>query len=78
MVFFPSYKYENWVWQQMKDITFGRPVFREPQTSGAVDSVLEKYAEAIKRPSSSGALLFSVVGTSFKFFLFHYLFLPFF
>ncbi|KAJ8922586.1 hypothetical protein NQ315_007616 [Exocentrus adspersus] len=62
VVFFPSYKYENWVWQQVKDVPFGRPVFREPQTTGAVDAVLEKYAQAIKTPSSKGALLFSVVG----------------
>nr|XP_023012289.1 ATP-dependent DNA helicase DDX11 isoform X1 [Leptinotarsa decemlineata] len=62
VVFFPSYNYENWVWQQVKDINFGRAVFREPQNSKSVDSVLEKYAEVIRKPGSAGALLFSVVG----------------
>ncbi|KAJ8943643.1 hypothetical protein NQ318_005645 [Aromia moschata] len=62
VVFFPSYKYENWVWQQIKDLNFSRPVFREPQNSGLVDTVLEKYAAAIRRPLSNGALLLSVVG----------------
>ncbi|KAG5897915.1 hypothetical protein JTB14_014032 [Gonioctena quinquepunctata] len=62
VVFFPSYNYENWVWQQIKDLNFGRAIFREPQNSGSVDSVLEKYAEVIRKPGSSGALLFSVVG----------------
>ncbi|KAJ8975064.1 hypothetical protein NQ317_005781 [Molorchus minor] len=62
VVFFPSYKYENWVWQQIKDLSFGRLVFREPQSSGLVDSVLEKYAAAIKRSPNTGALLLSVVG----------------
>ncbi|XP_028139736.1 ATP-dependent DNA helicase DDX11 isoform X2 [Diabrotica virgifera virgifera] len=62
VVFFPSYNYENWLWQQVEKLDFGRKVFREPQTSGQVDSVLEKYAETIKNPGSKGALLFSVVG----------------
>ncbi|XP_056637299.1 putative ATP-dependent RNA helicase DDX11-like protein 8 isoform X3 [Diorhabda sublineata] len=62
VVFFPSYNYENWIWGQVEKINFGRKVFREPQTSGQVDAVLEKYAEAINSPGSKGALLFSVVG----------------
>ncbi|XP_025835046.1 ATP-dependent DNA helicase DDX11 isoform X2 [Agrilus planipennis] len=62
VVFFPSYKYESWVWEQVKTLSFGRPVFREPQDSGSVDSVLESYASAIKKSGSKGALLFSVVG----------------
>ncbi|CAH2013425.1 unnamed protein product [Acanthoscelides obtectus] len=62
VVFFPSYQYENWIWQQMKDLQFGRAVFREPQSASMVDSVLQKYENAIKRPNSQGALLFSVVG----------------
>ncbi|XP_044749872.1 ATP-dependent DNA helicase DDX11 isoform X2 [Coccinella septempunctata] len=62
VVFFPSYHYENWVWEQLKDVSFGRPVFREPKNSGSVEAVLEKYAAAIKRSRKTGALLFSVVG----------------
>ncbi|GJQ82856.1 hypothetical protein Trydic_g2595 [Trypoxylus dichotomus] len=62
VVFFPSYKYENWIWQQLKDTNFGRHVFREPQKSSGVDQVLESYAKIIKKPNSPGALLFSVVG----------------
>lgn len=53
------------MWTQMKDLNFGRTVFREPQSSSLVDSVLEKYANAI-RSSSNGALLFSVVGKKSK------------
>ncbi|XP_015834926.2 ATP-dependent DNA helicase DDX11 [Tribolium castaneum] len=60
VVFFPSYNYENWVWQQIKDVSFGRLVFREPQDSGSVDSVLKSYSDAVHK--SSGALLLSVVG----------------
>ncbi|KAI4463622.1 dna repair dead helicase rad3/xp-d subfamily member [Holotrichia oblita] len=60
VVFFPSYKYENWIWQQIKDVDFGRTVFREPQKSSGVDQVLEYYAKAIRKPNSTGALLFSV------------------
>lgn len=62
MVFFPSYKYESWVWQQMKDLSFGRPVFREPQDSGSVETVLNGFAETIRKNRKRGALLFSVVG----------------
>ncbi|CAH1159677.1 unnamed protein product [Phaedon cochleariae] len=62
VVFFPSYNYENWVWQQIKDTNFGKTVFREPQNSGSVDVVLENYAKAIIKPGSTGALLLSVVG----------------
>nr|CAH7753344.1 unnamed protein product [Callosobruchus chinensis] len=62
VVFFPSYNYENWVWQQMKDLQFGRAVFREPQSASMVDSVLRKYEDAINKSHSKGALLFSVVG----------------
>lgn len=71
MVFFPSYMYENWAWQQVKDANFGRPVFREPQTGksgGTVEQVLQKYADAIKRSPSRGALMFSVVGLIIYFF----------
>lgn len=62
VVFFPSYKYEMWLWQQVKDVVFGRTVFREPQESGSVDTVLNAYADAIKKHPKTGALLFSVVG----------------
>ncbi|XP_044253892.1 ATP-dependent DNA helicase DDX11 [Tribolium madens] len=61
VVFFPSYNYENWVWQQIKDVAFGRLVFREPQDCGSVDSVLKSYSDAVHK-SKSGALLLSVVG----------------
>lgn len=61
VVFFPSYSYENWVYEQVKDINFERTLFREPQNSGSVDEVLDKYAATIKK-SKHGALLFSVVG----------------
>ncbi|KAJ3659284.1 hypothetical protein Zmor_010980 [Zophobas morio] len=60
VVFFPSYNYENWVWQQIKDFSFGRTVFREPHDSSSVDSVLKSYADAIHK--SGNALLLSVVG----------------
>ncbi|KAB0799148.1 hypothetical protein PPYR_07028 [Photinus pyralis] len=62
VVFFPSYKYEAWVYQQLQDVRFGKPVFREPQNTGSVDSVLNAYACAIRKPNSTGAILFSVVG----------------
>ncbi|XP_045479917.1 ATP-dependent DNA helicase DDX11 [Harmonia axyridis] len=62
VVFFPSYHYENWVWEQLKDVSFGRLVFREPKEAGSVDAVLEKYAATIKKSKKTGALLFSVVG----------------
>lgn len=62
VVFFPSYDYENWVWQKLQSVNFGREVFREPKTSSKVESVLEKYAKTIKRPGSKGAMMFSVVG----------------
>lgn len=50
----------------MKNMSFGREVFREPQNSGSVDIVLDKYARAINKPNSTGALLFSVVGKFFN------------
>ncbi|KAK4886089.1 hypothetical protein RN001_002360 [Aquatica leii] len=62
VVFFPSYKYESWVHQQLKDVKFTKPLFREPQDSGSVESTLESYAAAINRIDSTGAILFSVVG----------------
>ena len=62
VVFFPSYKYESWFHQQLQDTQFGKPLFREPQSSGSVDSVLSAYASAIRKPNSTGAILFSVVG----------------
>lgn len=49
----------------MKELNFGRQVFREPHNSGSVDAVLDKYAEVIKKPNSVGAILFSVVGKGF-------------
>lgn len=61
MVFFPSYNYENWVYQQVSNVDFGRVLFREPQKSGSVDDVLNKYASTIKK-SKNGAMMFSVVG----------------
>ncbi|XP_060530615.1 ATP-dependent DNA helicase DDX11 [Cylas formicarius] len=61
VVFFPSYMYENWVWEQMKNLNFRRPLFREPQNAEQVESVLDKYARTIKK-STSGAIMFSVVG----------------
>ncbi|XP_030765068.1 ATP-dependent DNA helicase DDX11 [Sitophilus oryzae] len=60
VVFFPSYTYENWVYDQVKNMNFGRPLFREPQNSGSVDEVLNKYSATIAK--STNALLFSVVG----------------
>lgn len=60
-MFFPSYKYEAWFWQQIQATEFKRAVFREPQDSASVEAVLKSYADAIKR-SKDGALLFSVVG----------------
>lgn len=62
VVFFPSYKYEEWVWKQLEDVAFDRPIFREPRDSASVDSVLNSYASAIRKPNSVGAMLFSVVG----------------
>ncbi|CAG9861303.1 unnamed protein product [Phyllotreta striolata] len=62
VVFFPSYDYENKVYQQLQGVDFGRELFREPKVSSKVDSLLEKYASTIKKPGSKGALLFSVVG----------------
>ncbi|XP_066150180.1 ATP-dependent DNA helicase DDX11 [Euwallacea fornicatus] len=61
VVFFPSYNYENWIYEQVKNIDFGRVMFREPQKCGSVDEVLEKYAATIKK-SRNGAIMFSVVG----------------
>lgn len=63
VVFFPSYKYESWFWQQVQETDFKRTVFREPQDSTSVDAVLKSYADTIKRSIDGGALLFSVVGT---------------
>ncbi|KAL1505317.1 hypothetical protein ABEB36_004910 [Hypothenemus hampei] len=62
VVFFPSYNYEKWFYQQVQTMDFGRMLYREPQTSsgGSVDTVLEKYALTIKKCRK--ALLFSVVG----------------
>ena len=62
VAFFSSYKYENSIWEQVKDVDFGRQVFREPQDSCGVDGVLESYAKAVRRLNSNGALLLSVVG----------------
>lgn len=62
MVFFPSYNYENWVYQQVSNVDFGRVLFREPQKSGSVDDVLDKYASTIRK-SKNGAMMFSVVGS---------------
>ncbi|XP_022912815.2 ATP-dependent DNA helicase DDX11 [Onthophagus taurus] len=60
VVFFPSYKYESWVWNQLKQVSFERAVFREPQQSSKVESVLENYSKTIQKTKK--ALLFSVVG----------------
>lgn len=60
-MFFPSYKYESWFWQQVQETEFKRSVFREPQDSASVETVLKSYADTVKR-SKEGALLFSVVG----------------
>ncbi|KAL3265964.1 hypothetical protein HHI36_010151 [Cryptolaemus montrouzieri] len=60
VVFFPSYQFENFAWQQMKNVSFGRLLFREPKDAGSVDAVLEKYDVEIKRTKK--ALMFSVVG----------------
>lgn len=65
VVFFPSYQYEAWFWQQIEGTNFNRKIFREPQNSGAVDGVLNSYADAV-RNSSNGAMLFSVVGKNIK------------
>lgn len=62
VVFFPSYKYESWFWQQVQETDFKRAVFREPQDSTSVEAVLKSYADTIKRSKNDGALLFSVVG----------------
>lgn len=73
VVFFPSYKYESWFWQQVQQTEFKRAVFREPQDSGSVETVLKLYSDAVKR-SKNGALLFSVVGNSIIIFYFIYFF----
>lgn len=44
----------------MKEVSFGREVFREPHNSGSVDAVLNKYANTIEKKKN--AILFSVVG----------------
>lgn len=62
VAFFSSYKYENSIWEQVKDVNFGRQIFREPHDSSGVDGVLESYAKAVRRLNSNGALLLSVVG----------------
>ncbi|KAK9875672.1 hypothetical protein WA026_009468 [Henosepilachna vigintioctopunctata] len=62
VVFFPSYQYESLVWEKLVQRRIAREIFREPRNSGSVESVLEKYAAAIREPNSKGALLFSVVG----------------
>lgn len=61
VVFFPSYKYEAWFWQQIEGVSFDRKIFREPQDSASVDAILNSYADTVHK-SNSGALLFSVVG----------------
>ncbi|CAG9766636.1 unnamed protein product [Ceutorhynchus assimilis] len=61
VVFFPSYHYENWVYEQIKSVNLGRALFREPQKSGSVDEVLEKYASTIRK-FKQNAIMFSVVG----------------
>lgn len=55
----------------MKDMNFEREVFREPHNSGSVDIVLNKYARAINKTNSTGALLFSVVGKLFTLFFYN-------
>lgn len=54
------------MWQQIKDFSFGRPIFREPQDSGSVDAVLKSYSDAILKSNNHSALLLSVVGIVFK------------
>lgn len=49
------------MYEQIKSVNLGRTLFREPQKSGSVEDVLEKYAATIKK-SKNGAILFSVVG----------------
>ncbi|KAH1026433.1 hypothetical protein HUJ05_000103 [Dendroctonus ponderosae] len=61
VVFFPSYNYENWFFEHVKALDFGRTLFREPQKAASVDEVLEKYGATIRK-SKIGAILFSVVG----------------
>lgn len=63
VVFFPSYKYEKWFFEQLQGIKFSKPIFREPQNSGSVETILASYA-AVIRKNNSGAILFSVVGKS--------------
>lgn len=61
VVFFPSYNYENWFFEHVKSVDFGRTLFREPQKTASIDEVLEKYGATIRK-SKIGAILFSVVG----------------
>ncbi|XP_015115982.1 ATP-dependent DNA helicase DDX11 [Diachasma alloeum] len=70
VVFLPSYKYEETLYKHLdsmgiiKKITQKKQVFREPKSSSVVTSILDNFAESIKRPkgSQNGSLLFSVVG----------------
>ncbi|KAJ9588736.1 hypothetical protein L9F63_017971 [Diploptera punctata] len=66
--FFPSYDYENLIYQHLEKsgivskLQLKKKIFREPRKSGTVEKVLSDYAASVRSPSSSGALLFSVVG----------------
>lgn len=65
--FFPSYDYENQVFQFLEEqgflkrISAKKQIFREPKTSAQVDAVLKDYAEAAQK-KNCGALMLSVVG----------------
>ncbi|BES92585.1 HELICc2 [Nesidiocoris tenuis] len=65
--FFPSYDYENRIYQFLEDdgllkrIASKKKIFREPKTSSQVDVVLKEYADSARR-KPGGALMFSVVG----------------
>lgn len=61
-MFFPSYKYESWFWERVKDNNFGRAVYREPKGTSTVDDILKSYAKSIETSPQTGALIFSVVG----------------
>lgn len=69
--FFPSYAYENMVFEflgkrgflkQLSGLEYS--VFREPKTAGEADTVLAAYEKQIKEttPRGRGSVLFAVVG----------------
>jgi len=68
VVFFPSYAYEELVYNHLDKtgviarIVNKKKVFREPRKSGSLDKVLADYSSAIRLTPGGGAMLFAVVG----------------